>query len=118
MSQTKEKNHEEICEGLLSAVTITLHDVLKQHKVKFTKPQQDIVDKLLGGWKLAQVNSHRMASEFKWMKPGQDEKPLDEKLMYLEHAGSVSKAFWNIYYAVSKQTGIRISMKQYVVILS
>jgi len=117
MSKIKTYYHEEISENL--AKTITLEDILKTHKVKFTKPQQVIVDKLMAGYKLAKVNSHRMSSTYQWLKPGYEGKSKEERLNYgLEYAGRVYKAFWNIGYAVKKQIGIALIMGQYVVTVS
>lgn len=106
MSSTKEKNHDEICEGLASSNKITLEEILKLHKVKFTKPQQAIVDRLLKGQRLLRVNKHLPTSVFKWKKPDSE---------YLEETGSVYKAFWNIEYTVYKQTKISLSMGQYII---
>lgn len=79
-------------------VTIAeFQEVITENKIKFTKPQQKIVDKLLRGDKLVVVNQYRInGGEFMWK---------DHNSSYLSYAGSVYKAFFNIFYQIKKQTG-------------
>ena len=88
-------------------VTLSLAEVLEKYNVKFTKPQQEIVGKLMDGWRLGIVNSHRMnGGEYMWVRPGYEGREGDG----LEYAGKVYKAFHNISYAVYKQIGVSVSM--------
>lgn len=75
---------------------------LLEHNIRFTDPQQAIVDKLLRGWKLTTVNTHHMSGgDYMWIEyPGAEP----------SYAGRVYKAFWNIEYAIKKQTGIKFDM--------
>lgn len=77
-------------------------DFLLENNIKFTDPQQAIVDKLLRGWKLTTVNTHHMSGgDYMWIEyPGAEP----------SYAGRVYKAFWNIEYAIRKQTGIKFDM--------
>ena len=84
-----------------------LSDILLTHKIKFTKPQQDIVNKFIDGWRLTKVNTHHMSGgQYMWISPYSS---------YLQHAGHVYKAFHNIYRTIKKQTGIEINLSQYTV---
>lgn len=83
-------------------VMYKLKDILDAHKVRFTKPQQKIVDKLLEGYKLCNVTPNAMASTYEWMRPSDGA---------FEYAGRVYKAFWNVEYQVWKQTGTRAYMR-------
>lgn len=70
--------------------------------VKFSEPQQRIVDKLLQGDKIVIVNQHRMnGGEYMW-------KEVESE--YLKPAGHVYKAFWGIQYAIKEQAGLDVSM--------
>lgn len=82
--------------------TTEFKSFLQENNIKFTKPQQAIVDKLLLGWKLTLVNTHHMSGgDYMWIKyPGAEP----------SYAGRVYKAFWNIEYAIKKQTGIKFDM--------
>ncbi len=75
---------------------------LQENNIKFTKPQQEIVDKLLRGWKLTVVNTHYAnGGDFMWLEyPGAEP----------SYAGRVYKAFFNIGYTIQKQTGIKFDM--------
>ena len=88
-------------------MTTTLEALIEQNKVKFTKPQQDIVDKLLAGWKLVLVNQHYAnGGDFMWKQPN---------YAYPTYAGRVYKAFFNIGYTIKKQTGIDFSMSNFII---
>ncbi len=66
--------------------------------VKFTPAQKPIVEKILKGWEIRVVNTHHMSGgEMMWKSPSSD---------YLQHAGRVYKAFFNVFYQIKKQTGI------------
>ena len=68
--------------------------------VKFTPPQKKIVELLLKGWEIQIVNKHRMnGGEMMWKNPNSS---------YLEHAGKVYKAFFNVFYQIKKQKGIEV----------
>ena len=68
--------------------------------VKFTPAQKKIVDYILRGWEIKVVNKHRMnGGEMMWKTPNSD---------YLEHAGKVYKAFFNVFYKIKKQKGIEV----------
>jgi len=68
--------------------------------VKFTKPQKGIVSLLLKGWTIKTVNKHHMSGgQMMWKSPHSD---------YLEHAGKVYKAFFNVFYQIKKQKGIEV----------
>tara|TARA_B110000503_G_scaffold143002_1_gene242052 strand:+ start:4752 stop:5033 length:282 start_codon:yes stop_codon:yes gene_type:complete len=73
-----------------------------ENDIKFTDPQQAIVDKLLRGWKLTTVNTHHMSGgDFMWVEyPGAEP----------SYAGRVYKAFFNIGYSIQKQTGKAFDM--------
>lgn len=74
--------------------------------VKFTPAQQRIVDLLLQGWEIQVVNTHRMnGGEMMWKRPDSS---------YLEHAGKVYKAFFNIFYQIKKQKGIEFNDQTFV----
>jgi len=69
--------------------------------VKFTPAQKKIVNLLIKGWEIRNVNSHRMnGGEMMWKSPNSS---------YLEHAGKVYKAFFNVFYQIKKQKGIEFS---------
>jgi hypothetical protein len=71
--------------------------------VKFTPAQKKIVDYILKGWEIKVVNKHRMnGGEMMWKTPNSD---------YLEHAGKVYKAFFNVFYQIKKQKGIEVPTK-------
>ena len=68
--------------------------------VKFTPAQKKIVDYILRGWEIKVVNKHRMSGgEMMWKSPHSD---------YLDHAGKVYKAFFNVFYQIKKQKGIEV----------
>ena len=74
--------------------------------VKFTPAQQKIVNKLLNGYEIEVVNKHYLSGgEMMWKNPNSD---------YLEHAGKVYKAFFNVFYQIKKQKGIEIPTNQFV----
>ena len=63
--------------------------------VKFTKAQKGIVSILLRGWEIRVVNRHHAnGGTMMWKSPHSD---------YLEHAGKVYKAFFNVFYQIKKQ---------------
>ena len=68
--------------------------------VKFTPAQKKIVNLILKGWEIQIVNRHyRNGGELMWKVPNST---------YLEHAGSVYKAFFNVFYQIKKQKGIEV----------
>tara|TARA_A200000159_G_scaffold110221_1_gene103207 strand:- start:733 stop:1008 length:276 start_codon:yes stop_codon:yes gene_type:complete len=68
--------------------------------VKFTPAQKKIVDLILKGYEIKVVNKHHMSGgQMMWKSPHSD---------YLEHAGKVYKAFFNVFYQIKKQKGIEI----------
>ena len=74
--------------------------------VKFTPAQKKIVDYILRGWEIKVVNKHRMnGGEMMWKTPNSD---------YLEHAGKVYKAFFNVFYQIKKQKGIEVPTKLFI----
>ena len=74
--------------------------------VKFTPPQQKIVDKLLSGYEIVVVNKHHLSGgEMMWKNPNSD---------YLEHAGKVYKAFYNVFYQIKRQKGVVINTNEFV----
>ena len=74
--------------------------------VKFTPAQKKIVTLLLNGYQIVVVNSHRMnGGEMMWKNPNSD---------YLEHAGKVYKAFFNVFYQIKKQKGIVVPTKNFM----
>jgi hypothetical protein len=65
--------------------------------VKFTPPQKKVVEKILQGYEIKVVNKHRLnGGEMKWKSPHSE---------YLEYAGKIYKAFFNVFYQIKKQTG-------------
>tara|TARA_R100001443_G_scaffold48503_1_gene60892 strand:- start:1218 stop:1484 length:267 start_codon:yes stop_codon:yes gene_type:complete len=73
--------------------------------VKFTPPQQKIVDKLLRGYEIRVVNRHRMnGGEMKWKEPNSE---------YLQYAGKIYKAFFNIFWQIKIQKGIEYSSQNF-----
>jgi hypothetical protein len=73
--------------------------------VKFTPAQKKIVNLILKGWEIQIVNRHRMnGGEMMWKNPNSS---------YLEHAGKVYKAFFNVFYQIKKQKGIEIPTKEF-----
>jgi hypothetical protein len=74
--------------------------------VKFTPAQKKIVELILKGWTIEVVNKHHMSGgQMMWKKPNSD---------YLEHAGKVYKAFFNVFYQIKKQSGVELSTKGYI----
>jgi len=74
--------------------------------VKFTPAQQKIVNKLLNGYEIEVVNKQHMSGgQLMWKNPNSD---------YLEHAGKVYKAFFNVFYQIKKQNGIQLSPNNYI----
>ena len=74
--------------------------------VKFSAPQQKIVNKLLNGYETEVVNKHHMSGgQLMWKNPNSD---------YLEHAGKVYTAFFNVFYQIKKQNGIQLSPNNYI----
>ena len=68
--------------------------------VKFTPAQKKIVDLILKGYEITVVNKHHMnGGQMMWKTPHSD---------YLEHAGKVYKAFFNVFYQIKKQKGIEV----------
>jgi len=73
--------------------------------VKFTPAQQKIVNLILKGWEIQVVNQHRMnGGEMMWKVPNST---------YLEHAGKVYKAFFNVFHQIQKQTGFPIKGSEF-----
>jgi hypothetical protein len=74
--------------------------------VKFTAPQKKIVNLILKGWTIEVVNKHHMSGgELMWKNPNSN---------YLEHAGKVYKAFFNVFYQIKRQSGVELSTKGYI----
>jgi len=74
--------------------------------VKFTPAQQKIVNNLLNGYTIEVVNKHHMSGgQLMWNTPNSD---------YLEHAGKVYKAFFNVFYQIKKQNGVVISPNNFI----
>ena len=74
--------------------------------VKFSPAQKKIVDLILKGYTIEVVNKHHMSGgQLMWKNPNSD---------YLEHAGKVYKAFFNVFYQIKKQKGIEIPTNQFV----
>ena len=74
--------------------------------VKFTPAQKNIVNHILKGYTIEVVNKHHMSGgQLMWKTPNSD---------YLEHAGKVYKAFFNVFYQIKKQTGVELSTKGYI----
>lgn len=91
---------------------IRLNDMNKIEKfeksiegVKFTPAQKKIVDLILRGYEIKVVNKHRMnGGELMWKNPNSD---------YLQHAGKVYKAFFNVFYQIKKQNGIVVPTNEF-----
>jgi len=74
--------------------------------VKFTPTQKKIVNLILTGYTIEVVNKHRMSGgELMWKNPNSD---------YLEHAGKVYKAFFNVFYQIKKQSGVELPTNEYI----
>lgn len=74
--------------------------------VKFTTPQKKIVNLILKGYTIEVVNKHRMnGGEMMWKNPNSE---------YLEYAGKVYKAFFNVFYQIKKQTGVELPTTGYI----
>ncbi len=74
--------------------------------VKFTTPQQKIVDKLLQGYEIRVINRHRMnGGEMMWKNPNCED---------LQYAGKVYKAFFNVFYQIKKQNKIEFSSQNFI----
>ena len=74
--------------------------------VKFTPPQKKIVNLILKGYTIEVVNRHHMSGgELMWKNPNSD---------YLEHAGKVYKAFFNVFYQIKKQSGVVLPTTGYI----
>lgn len=74
-------------------------NIITNNKIKFTKPQQAIVDRILKGDVLTVINKHYAnGGEFMWLR---------QYSSYPEYAGSVYKAFFNIAWQIEKKTGER-----------
>ena len=74
--------------------------------VKFTPAQKKIVNLILKGWTIEVVNKHHMSGgQLMWKNPDSN---------YLEHAGKVYKAFFNVFYQIKKQTGVVLSKEGYI----
>tara|TARA_B100000287_G_C20233725_1_gene623194 strand:+ start:124 stop:396 length:273 start_codon:yes stop_codon:yes gene_type:complete len=75
--------------------------------VKFTPAQQKIVNLLLKGYEIQVVNPHHMnGGTMMWKSPHSD---------YLEHAGRVYKAFFNIGWKLQRECGVSDTyMNQFV----
>ena len=72
--------------------------------VKFTTPQKKIVELILKGWEIKVINRQRMnGGEMAWKLPNDT----------LEPAGKVYKAFFNVFYQIEKQTGIKIPTNEF-----
>ena len=71
--------------------------------IKFTKPQQEIINRFLLGDKLVLVNAHYMnGGELKWKSNNSN---------YLDYAGKVYRAYQNIQRKIEKAKGEEILNK-------
>ena len=71
--------------------------------IKFTKPQQEIINRFLLGDKFVLVNAHHMnGGEYKWKTKNSN---------CLEYAGKVYRAFQNIQWKIQKAKGENILNK-------
>ena len=74
--------------------------------VKFTPAQKKIVDRILKGYEIKVVNRHRInGGEMMWKSPNHD---------YLENAGKIYKAFFNVFYQIKKQSGVEFSAQNFI----
>lgn len=74
--------------------------------VKFTPAQQKVVNKLLLGYEIKVVNRHHLnGGEMKWKAPNSE---------YLDHAGKIYKAFFNVFYQIKKQTGTEFVASNFI----
>jgi len=65
--------------------------------IKWTKPQQKIVDRLLDGSLIWILNEHRTGGgEWTWKVKGSSDP---------QYAGTVYRAFWNVVFEVGKTVG-------------
>jgi hypothetical protein len=75
--------------------------------VKFTPAQKAVVSKLLDGWIIVVVNRHYLnGGEYMWRTPYSEN---------LQHAGKVYKAFWNVFYEIKRQKGIKVETNLFIV---
>jgi hypothetical protein len=81
--------------------------IIESGTVRFTKPQQYVIDKLLRGDRLIVVNQHhKSGGQFAWKNYGSSQIVL---------AGHVYKAFYHIGWAIRRQTGREFNMGIFVV---
>ena len=74
--------------------------------VKFSAPQKKIVEKLLNGYQIEVVNKHyRSGGEWMWNSPYSAS---------LQPAGKVYKAFWNVFYEIKRQKGIKVETNLFI----
>ena len=74
--------------------------------VKFSSPQKRIVERLLEGYQIQVVNKHyRSGGELMWNSPYSAS---------LQPAGKVYKAFWNVFYEIKRQKGIKVEANLFI----
>lgn len=74
--------------------------LIREYNIKFTTPQQAIVDQVLQGHKLVTVNQHHMSGgQIYWMRKGASDP---------SYAGHIYKAYVHMTWSVEKQTGLDI----------
>ena len=74
--------------------------------VKFSAPQKRIVERLLEGYQIQVVNKHyRSGGEWMWNSPYSAS---------LQPAGKVYKAFWNVFYEIKRQKGIKVEANLFI----
>ena len=75
---------------------------IDEQSIKFTEPQQLILNNLRNGWRIVVRDRHRMnGGTWVWAQPNSD---------YDTHAGHIYRAFWNIKYKIRKTTGVDIEI--------
>ena len=74
--------------------------------VKFSAPQKRIIERLLDGYQIQVVNKHyRSGGEWMWNSPYSAS---------LQPAGKVYKAFWNVFYEIKRQKGIKVEANLFI----
>ena len=74
--------------------------------VKFSAPQKKIIERLLDGYQIQVVNKHyRSGGEWMWNSPYSAS---------LQPAGKVYKAFWNVFYEIKRQKGIKVEANLFI----
>lgn len=74
--------------------------------VKFSAPQKKIIERLLDGYQIQVVNKHyRSGGEWMWNSPYSAS---------LQPAGKVYKAFFNVFYEIKRQKGIKVEANLFI----